>query len=66
MMFADTLILEFKQYMPGSRWRRASVDRKNHCEKGNETDGFYGGIRRLQDKEEISKWLRIWPKESLE
>ncbi|URD87014.1 F-box protein [Musa troglodytarum] len=62
---SDTIILQFKQYPPGSRWRRATVSRKNHEEgTGNETTGFYGGIRKLQCKDEICMWLRHWPEES--
>ncbi|CAN6443341.1 unnamed protein product [Victoria cruziana] len=62
----DTVILEFNQYTPGSRWRRAAINRKDHREEGNEADGFYGGIRKLQSKEEISTWKRLWPNEVLE
>ncbi|XP_068662160.1 F-box protein At2g32560-like [Aristolochia californica] len=63
---SDTVILEFNHYSPGSRWRRTVVSRKNHREEGNETDGFYGGIRKLYNKEEISMWRRLWPHEILE
>ncbi|XP_077241578.1 F-box protein At2g32560-like [Tasmannia lanceolata] len=62
----DTVMLEFNQYMPGSQWRRAVVNRKDHREEGNEADGFYGGIRKLHNKEEISMWKKLWPKEILE
>ena len=65
-MLADTIILEFNQYTPGSKWRRASVNRKDHREGGNETDGFYGGIRKLHSKYEIAKWKKMWPTEVLE
>ncbi|KAK1291850.1 F-box protein [Acorus calamus] len=63
---SDTVILEFNQYTPGSRWRRTHVNRKDHREKGNESDGFYGGIRKLKSKEEIAAWKRLWPTEVLE
>ncbi|WOL00633.1 hypothetical protein Cni_G09346 [Canna indica] len=63
---SDTVILEFKQYTPGSRWRHTSINRKDHREKGNEADGFYGGIRKLQSKDEISKWRQLWPTDVLE
>ncbi|KAJ4979158.1 hypothetical protein NE237_009938 [Protea cynaroides] len=63
---SDTVILEFNQYSPGSRWRRSSVSRKNHQEEGNEADGFYGGIRKLYNKEEITMWKQLWPTEVLE
>nr|CAD1829569.1 unnamed protein product [Ananas comosus var. bracteatus] len=62
----DTIILEFKQYAPGSKWRKKDISRKSHREKGEETDGFYGGIRKLQRKDEISIWKRFWPCEVLE
>ncbi|RWW25953.1 hypothetical protein GW17_00009683, partial [Ensete ventricosum] len=62
----DTVVLEFNQYTLGSRWRRASISRKHHREEGNETDGFYGGIRKLHSKDEISKWRRLWPTDALE
>lgn len=58
---ADTVILEFQHYAPGSRWRQTTVGRKDHREKGDETDGFYGGIRKLHTKDEISTWRRFWP-----
>jgi hypothetical protein len=58
---ADTVVLEFQHYAPGSRWRQTTVGRKDHREKGDETDGFYGGIRKLHTKDEISTWRRFWP-----
>ncbi|KAJ6811029.1 F-box protein-like isoform X2 [Iris pallida] len=63
---SDTVILEFNQYAPESRWRQTTLSRKNHMEEGNETDGFYGGIRKLRDKDEISMWRQLWPAEILE
>lgn len=57
----DTVVLEFQHYAPGSRWRQTTVGRKDHREKGDETDGFYGGIRKLHTKDEISTWRRFWP-----
>lgn len=62
----DTVILEFNQYTPGSRWRRAAINRKDHHEEGNEDEGFYGGIRKLQTNEEILTWKQLWPSETLE
>ncbi|KAJ3676566.1 hypothetical protein LUZ60_003978 [Juncus effusus] len=63
---SDTIVLEFNQYTAGSRWRRASICRKDHKEEGNATDGFYGGIRKLQSKEEIAMWRQLWPIDILE
>ncbi|XP_061966452.1 F-box protein At2g26850-like isoform X1 [Populus nigra] len=57
----DTVVLEFRQYTPGSRWRQTIINRKDHREVGNEADGFYGGIRKLCKAEEISKWKQLWP-----
>lgn len=65
-LLADTVVLEFNQYTPGSRWRHAIVSRKDHREEGNEADGFYGGIRKLNKEEEISTWKKLWPTETLD
>ncbi|KAF3791954.1 F-box protein [Nymphaea thermarum] len=62
----DTVILEFNQYAPGSRWRRTAISRKDHREEGNEAGGFYGGIRKLSSKDEISTWRHLWPHDILE
>lgn len=62
----DAVVLEFKQYTPGSRWRETIIDRKHHSEIGDETDGFYGGIRKIHNKDEISMWKRMWPTKVVE
>lgn len=58
---SDTLILEFKHYTLGSRWRRVVINRKDHHEVGDETTGFYGGIRKVYSEEQILSWKRLWP-----
>lgn len=63
---SDTVILEFKQYTPGSRWRTVAINRKHHREVGNAVDGFYGGIRKLYNNKEISIWQHLWPTKVLE
>ncbi|KAI6669640.1 hypothetical protein NL676_004525 [Syzygium grande] len=63
---SDTVMLEFRQYAPGSRWRHTAINRRNHREEGNEADGFYGGIRKLKSEREISMWKSLWPTEVLE
>ena len=63
---SNTVVLEFNQYAPGSRWRHMMINRKDHCEEGNEADGFYGGIRKLYNKDEISLWQQFWPTGILE
>lgn len=63
---SDTVVLEFNQYTPGSRWRHTTINRKDHREEGNEADGFYGGIRKLYRNDEISMWKQFWPAEVLE
>ncbi|XP_022767894.1 F-box protein At2g32560-like isoform X2 [Durio zibethinus] len=64
--YADTVMLEFKQYPASSRWRKTMINRNDHREVGNEADGFYGGIRKLYKEEEISMWKRLWPNQVLE
>ncbi|XP_023640600.1 F-box protein At2g26850 isoform X2 [Capsella rubella] len=63
---SDIIVLEFNQYTIGSRWRKTMINRIDHREKGNEEDGFYGGIRKLNRKEEIERWKRLWPSSILE
>ncbi|KAI4305902.1 hypothetical protein L6164_029233 [Bauhinia variegata] len=63
---SDTVVLEFNQYAPGSRWRQAIVSRKEHREEGNEIDCFYGGIRKINSENEISVWKCLWPSEVLD
>ncbi|KAM0936569.1 putative F-box domain-containing protein [Dioscorea sansibarensis] len=63
---SESIILEFNQYTPSSRWRQVAIDRNNHQEYGNEIDGFYGGIRKLHSKAEISTWRSMWPTKTLE
>ncbi|XP_057461863.1 F-box protein At2g32560-like isoform X2 [Actinidia eriantha] len=57
---SDTVMLEFKQYTAGSQWRQMTINRKTHSEVGNGAAGFYGGIRKLYNEEEISVWKRHW------
>ncbi|KAJ7960521.1 F-box protein family [Quillaja saponaria] len=63
---SDTIVLEFNQYTPGSRWRLTTINRKDHREEGNGADGFYGGIRKLKNEYVISTWKHLWPSEVLE
>ncbi|XP_028761505.1 F-box protein At2g26850 [Neltuma alba] len=64
--FSDMVVLEFKQYALGCRWRQAVIDRKHHREEGDEVDGFYGGIRKLYGEEEIRMWTSLWPDKLVE
>ncbi|CAJ2639450.1 unnamed protein product [Trifolium pratense] len=63
---SDTVVLEFNHYTPGSRWRQTNINRKDHREEGNEADGFYGGIRKIESENEISIWKSMWPSEILD
>ena len=63
---SDTVVLEFNQYSQDSRWRKKTISRKDHREEGNEADGFYGGIRKIISKQEISIWRSLWPSEVLD
>ncbi|XP_027350698.1 F-box protein At2g26850-like isoform X1 [Abrus precatorius] len=62
----DMVLLEFTQYTAGSRWRQTVINRKHHREQGNEVDGFYGGIRKLQSEDEITRWKNLWPTKIVE
>lgn len=62
----EVLWLEFKQYIRGSRWRKVPIKRKRSREDSSQLDGFYGGIRKLYSEDEISTWLQLWPKQSLQ
>ncbi|KAH7297953.1 hypothetical protein KP509_25G020700 [Ceratopteris richardii] len=61
----DMVWLEFNQYPPESRWRRTGLQRNMHTEKGDDTEGFYAGVRKLS-LDEASSWMRMWPTEPLE
>ncbi|RHN66685.1 putative F-box domain-containing protein [Medicago truncatula] len=63
---SDSVMIEFNHYTPGSRWRQTSINRKDHREEGNEADGFYGGIRKIESLNEISIWKRMWPSKVLD
>ncbi|XP_010510850.1 PREDICTED: F-box protein At2g26850-like [Camelina sativa] len=63
---SEILVLEFKQYTIGSRWRKTMINRKDHREKGNDEDGYYGGMRKLNCKEDIARWKCLWPSSILE
>lgn len=63
---SDTVVLEFNQYSPGSRWRTTTVNRKNHREEGSTAVGFYGGIRKIYSKGQIAVWKNLWPKDILQ
>lgn len=65
-LVADTVVLEFNQYNPDSRWGKTTISRRDHREEGNEADGFYGGIRKIKSETEISIWKSIWPSEVLD
>ncbi|KAI3788398.1 hypothetical protein L2E82_01162 [Cichorium intybus] len=63
---SDTVMLEFKQYNQGSRWREVVIDRKDHREVGDEEGGFYAGIRKLYNNRDIMVWKGLWPTQPLE
>ncbi|KAM0051631.1 putative F-box domain-containing protein [Helianthus debilis subsp. tardiflorus] len=63
---SERVILEFKQYKIESRWRKTIINRKDHREVGNETDGFDAGIRKLYSDREIMTWKGLWPAQQLD
>lgn len=64
-LMTDKVVLEFNQYDPGSRWRETIISRSNHREVGDGVHGFFGGIRKIYDKYEISLWQKHWPPEAM-
>ncbi|XP_057825807.1 F-box protein At2g26850 isoform X4 [Cryptomeria japonica] len=50
--------IEFRQYPVGSTWRRFQIRRNRATEVGSASDGFYGGIRKLTNMEDINAWLQ--------
>ncbi|XP_057451273.1 F-box protein At2g26850-like isoform X2 [Lotus japonicus] len=60
----DTLIVEFKQYPQGSNMRRIKLSRKNNGEQGDPVGGFYGGIRKLCNPDEIEIWMNIFSRQT--
>ncbi|XP_074367311.1 F-box protein At2g32560-like isoform X2 [Apium graveolens] len=58
---SDKVRLEFKQYDIASQWRETTIWRKNHGEIGDGSNGYYGGIRKISNKHEISMWQQHLP-----
>nr|KYP48923.1 F-box protein At2g32560 family [Cajanus cajan] len=58
---SDTLIVEFRQYRETSNMRRIRLSRKNYGEQGHQTGGYYGGIRKLHNEDEIGTWKKLLP-----
>ncbi|XP_057437938.1 F-box protein At2g26850-like isoform X1 [Lotus japonicus] len=52
---SDMLVVEFKQYQHGSRWRRSVLNRNVYEEQGSRLC-WMGGIRKLDKEEEIERW----------
>ncbi|RDX86744.1 F-box protein, partial [Mucuna pruriens] len=60
---SDTLIVEFRQYPEISNMRRIRLSRKNYGEQGDQSSGFYGGIRKLHNEDEIETWKKLFPRQ---
>ncbi|KAJ1427861.1 F-box-like domain superfamily [Sesbania bispinosa] len=60
---SDMLIVEFQQYPEGSNMRRITLSRKNYGEQGNQVGGFYGGIRKLHNEDEIETWKKLFSRQ---
>ncbi|XP_061364790.1 F-box protein At2g26850-like [Gastrolobium bilobum] len=56
---SETLIVEFKQYSQGSSMRGIKLLRNG--EQYEEPAGYYGGIRKLHNEEEIERWKKLLP-----
>ncbi|BAT96282.1 hypothetical protein VIGAN_08319700 [Vigna angularis var. angularis] len=59
--YNDTLIVEFRQYPEISNMRRIKLCRKTNEEEGHRIGGYYGGIRKLQNHNEIETWKKLFP-----
>jgi len=57
----DTLIVEFRQYPEESDSRRIKLCRKKNEEQSDQIEGYYGGIRKLENEDEIETWKRLFP-----
>ncbi|KAL2945960.1 hypothetical protein AAZX31_U016500 [Glycine max] len=56
----DSLVVEFKQYQPENRMRRAMLNRNVNVEQGSTFRlRWFGGIRKLYKEEEIEKWNNL-------
>ncbi|TKY53463.1 F-box protein [Spatholobus suberectus] len=58
---SDTLIVEFRQYPEASNMRRIKLSRKNSGEQGDRIGGYYGGIIKLHNEDEIETWKKLFP-----
>ncbi|XP_027934787.1 F-box protein At2g32560-like [Vigna unguiculata] len=59
--YNDTLIVEFRQYPEVSNMRRIKLCRKKNEEQGDRIGGYYGGIRKLENHNEIQTWKKLFP-----
>ncbi|QCE05469.1 transcriptional corepressor LEUNIG_HOMOLOG-like isoform X1 [Vigna unguiculata] len=59
--YSDTLIVEFRQYPEESDSRRIKLCRKKNEEQSDQIEGYYGGIRKLENEDEIETWKRLFP-----
>ncbi|KAJ1435996.1 F-box-like domain superfamily [Sesbania bispinosa] len=58
---SDTFMVEFKQYREGSHMRRITLSRNNYGEQCDRVGGgFYGGIRKLHNQDEIETWNKLF------
>ncbi|KAL2326690.1 hypothetical protein Fmac_025748 [Flemingia macrophylla] len=60
---SDTLIVEFRQYPETSGMRRIRLSRKKYEEQAERSGGFYGGIRKLTNEDEIETWKKLFPRQ---
>ncbi|KAK7393024.1 hypothetical protein VNO78_21475 [Psophocarpus tetragonolobus] len=60
---SDTLIVEFRQYPEASTMRRIKLSKKNIEEQGDRICGYYGGIRKLHNEDEIQTWKNLFPRQ---
>ena len=49
-------MVEFKQFPAASYMRRVVLNREHSGEQGTRATGYYGGIRKLHNQEDIEIW----------
>jgi len=55
----DTLIVEFRQFPKVSNLRRIKLCRRKKEDQNDGIGGYCGGIRKLENEDEIKKWNNL-------
>ncbi|XP_027934575.1 F-box protein At2g32560-like [Vigna unguiculata] len=58
-VYSDTLIVEFRQFPKVSNLRRIKLCRRKKEDQNDGIGGYCGGIRKLENEDEIKKWNNL-------